>query len=61
MEGEPARPGVIGMSAALDRVRDLSRAGFGCLPHYDQDGQMIAVHTGPARASDSRITNQYTV
>jgi hypothetical protein len=38
------------MSAAFDRVRDLSRAGFGCLPHHDQDGQMIAVHAAPARA-----------
>jgi hypothetical protein len=38
------------MSSALDRVRDLSRAGFGCLPHHDEDGQMIAVQAVRLRA-----------
>jgi len=31
------------MSEALDRVADLWGAGFGCLPHYNDAGQMVAV------------------
>ncbi len=38
------------MSEALDRVRDLSRAGFGCLPHHDEAGRMIAVQATRVRA-----------
>ncbi len=38
------------MSESLDRVRDLCRAGFGCLPLYDDEGQMDAVQATRLRA-----------
>ncbi|MQA16624.1 MAG: hypothetical protein GEV09_21575 [Pseudonocardiaceae bacterium] len=38
------------MREALDRVRDLRRAGFGCLPHYDEHGEMVAVQAVRVRA-----------
>ncbi|MDQ3600259.1 MAG: hypothetical protein M3408_03195, partial [Actinomycetota bacterium] len=39
-----------GMSEALDRVRDLRRAGFGFLPHYDEHGEMVALQALRVRA-----------
>jgi hypothetical protein len=38
------------VSEALDRVRDLRRAGFGCLPLYDEHGQLDAVQATRVRA-----------
>ncbi len=38
------------MSEALDRVRDLWDAGFSCLPHYNDTGQMVAVQGVRVRA-----------
>ncbi len=38
------------MSEALDRVRDLCRAGFGCLPLYDDEGHLDAVQATRVRA-----------
>ncbi len=38
------------MREARDRVRDLSRAGFGCLPLYDEHGQLDAVQATRVRA-----------
>ncbi len=38
------------MSEALDRVRDLKRAGFGFLAHRDADGEILTLQATRIRA-----------
>ncbi|MQA16510.1 MAG: hypothetical protein GEV09_20935 [Pseudonocardiaceae bacterium] len=38
------------MSEALDRVRDLKRAGFGFLAHRDEHGEIVTLQATRVRA-----------
>lgn len=42
-----------GMSDALDRVRDLRRAGFGFLAHPDSHGEISTLQATRVRAGHS--------